>query len=107
MAWWIALQPAWRVADDGSFNYMAPSDEDWRALQKGGSAGLYIVVVALSWWVRALSLESLLTAESSSFRAWTAVHDVNWVIDRISKKLTPTGKKRAPEGSMLSGKAKR
>ena len=49
MAWWIALQPGWRLADDGSFKYEMPKDEDWCVLRKGGSAGLYVVVVALSW----------------------------------------------------------
>lgn len=27
MAWWIAIQPEWRVKDDGSFNYEVPKDE--------------------------------------------------------------------------------
>jgi hypothetical protein len=104
MAWWIALQPEWRLQDDGSFNYEAPEDEDWRALHKGGRAGLYTVVVALSWWVRAL------TPEIPSFRAWTAVHDVQWVIGQISTKLAttaPAGKKRQLEESAPSGKSKR
>ena len=39
MAWWIALQPGWRLADDGSFKYEAPKNEDWCVLHKGGSAG--------------------------------------------------------------------
>jgi hypothetical protein len=104
MAWWIALQPEWRLQDNGSFNYEAPKDEDWSALHKGGKAGLYTVVVALSWWVRAL------TAEIPSFRAWTAVRDVQWVINEISTKLTttpPAGKKRQLEESAPSGKSKR
>ena len=87
MAWWIALQPGWRLAGDGSFNYEAPKDEDWAGLHKGGKAGLYMVVVALSWWVRAV------TPEIPSYRAWTAVHDVQWVIDQISKKCVPAGRK--------------
>jgi len=101
MAWWIALQPGWRLADDGSFKYETPTGEDWRVLHKGGSAGLYIVVVALSWWIRAL------TPESPSFCAWTAVHDVQWVIDQISKTLLRIGKKRPLEDSTKSSKAKR
>lgn len=101
MAWWIALQPGWRLADDGSFKYEMPKDEDWRVLCKGGSAGLYVVVVALSWWIRAL------TPDSPSFCAWTAVHDVHWVIDQISKTLLPGGKKCPLEDSIESSKAKR
>src|SRR5271169_2080338 len=95
-------QPEWRLADDGSFNYETPKDEDWCILHKGGSAGLYIVVVALSWWIRALR------PDIPSFHAWTAVHDVQWVIDQIMKRLiTPAGKKYALEDSTQSSKAKR
>ena len=101
MVWWIALQLGWRLADDGSFNYEMPKDEDWRVLRKGGSAGLYIVVVALSWWIRALTPDNL------SFCAWTAVHDVHWVIDQILKTLLPAGKKHPLENSVESSKAKR
>ena len=101
MGWWIALQPGWRLGDDGSFNYEALTDEDWRVLHKGGSSGLYVIVVALSWWVRGL------TPDSPSFCAWTAVHDVQWVIDQITKKLTPAGKKRPHEDAAESTKAKR
>ncbi|KIJ96580.1 hypothetical protein K443DRAFT_61295, partial [Laccaria amethystina LaAM-08-1] len=77
MAWWIAIQPKWRLADDSSFVYSMPAGEDWRFLHKGGSAGLYIVVVALSWWIK------ILTPDDSYIRVWTAVRDVTWVIDQI------------------------
>ena len=101
MAWWIALQPAWRVADDGSFNYEVPKGEDWCTLHKGGKAGLYTVVVALSWWIRAL------TPEISAFCAWKAVKDVQWVINKIAMKCVSAGKKRQREDSTPSGKSKR
>lgn len=102
MTWWIAIQPKWRVTDDSTFNYVAPVDEDWRVLHKGGSAGLYTVVVALSWWVMSL------TPESPSFRVWTAVRDVQWVIDEIYKKIKPQGKKRSCEdGGQATPKGKR
>ena len=89
MAWWIALQPEWRIKDDRSFNYKAPKEEDWSVLQKGGTAGLYTVVVALLWWVRVLTPEI-----SASFHAWEAVRDVQWVIEQISVKFAPAIKKR-------------
>ncbi|KDR65964.1 hypothetical protein GALMADRAFT_81289, partial [Galerina marginata CBS 339.88] len=107
MAWWIALQPNWRLSDDGSFNYKAPDNEDWHVLHKGGKAGLYTVVMALSWWIRAL------TPDIPFFRAWTAVRDVQWVIDQVSTKVTPptkvtpAAKKRALEDSTQTGKAKK
>ena len=48
MAWWIELQPEWRVKDDGSFNYDMPEDEEWTVLRKTGKAGLVTVIAALS-----------------------------------------------------------
>jgi hypothetical protein len=102
MAWWIALQPEWRIKDDGSFNYEAPKEEDWSVLQKGGTAGLYTVVVALLWWVRVLTPEI-----SASFRAWEAVQDVQWVIEQISVKFAPAIKKRRGEDLGGSGNSKK
>lgn len=101
MAWWIAIQPEWRITDDGSFNYEAPKDEEWSVLRKGGTAGLYTVVVALSWWV------STLTPENTSIRAWGAVRDVQWVIEQISMKFAPASKKRRGEDLVSSGKSKK
>ena len=102
MAWWIALQLEWRIKDDGSFNYKAPKDEDLSVLHKGGTAGLYTVVVALSWWVRVLSLEI-----SASFCAWEAVRDVQWVIEQISMKFAPAIKKQRGEDLGASGNSKK
>lgn len=103
MAWWIAIQPKWRLTDDGSFVYSSPTGEDWRFLHKGGSAGLYTVVVALSWWLKALS------PADCAIRAWTAVHDVQWVIDQINGNFRTTlqGKKRGSQEPEQSGRAKR
>jgi hypothetical protein len=107
MAWWISLQPEWRVQDDGSFNYEVPKDEEWSILHKGGKAGLVTVVAALSWWVRAL------TPDIPSFRVWTAVRDVKWVIDQISMKFKTAakkrqhGNKRQVEDAAPSGRSKR
>jgi hypothetical protein len=107
MAWWIAIQPDWRVQDDGSFNYEVPEDEEWSLLCKTGKAGLVTVLVALSWWVRAL------TPNIPPFRVWTAVHDVKWVIDQISAKVkTPAkesqhGKKRQVDEIAPYRKSKR
>lgn len=80
MAWWIAIQPDWRLSDDATFIYDVPNDKDWRLLCKGGLAGLYTVVVALSWWVGALPAEPL------SLCTWLAVCNVQWVINHVYKK---------------------
>ena len=107
MAWWIELQPDWRVKDDGSFNYDMPEDEEWTVLRKTGKAGLVTVIAALSWWVTAL------TPETPSFRAWNAVRDVKWVINQINVKFEKqpkkrqSGKKRQVEEAAPSGRLKR
>ena len=97
MTWWFAIQPTWRLSDNASFVYEAPPDEDWRLLHKGGSAGLYTVVVALSWWIRALPLHL------PCLRAWSAVRDVQWVIDQIYDMVlhTTKGIKRGREDLAL------
>jgi hypothetical protein len=103
MAWWVAIQPKWRLADDSSFVYTLPTGEDWRLLHKGGSAGLYTVVVALSWWVKAIP------PGDPGIRAWTAVKDVQWVIKQILGMIgaTSLGKKRGSEEPEESERAKR
>ena len=107
MAWWIAIQPNWRLSNDATFIYDVPNDEDWCLLCKGGSAGLYTVVVALSWWVGALP------AEPPSLRAWSAVRDVQWVINQVYKKAlsaaqgTKQGRDDGTIGAMQPAKVKR
>ncbi|KDR76584.1 hypothetical protein GALMADRAFT_1328474, partial [Galerina marginata CBS 339.88] len=108
MAWWIAIQPRWRLADNAAFVYQTPTGEDWRLLHKGGSAGLYTVVVALSWWIRVLPSDG-----PPCLRAWSAVRDVQWVIEQIHKKVlrSTQGTKRGCDDNAAdakqSGKVKR
>jgi len=70
VAWWRSIQPSWCTLPDGGYAKATPDDENWASLGKGGSAGLYIVVMALSWWIRALDL----TGVNST--AWDVVDDV-------------------------------
>ena len=34
-----------------------PQDESWQTLKKGGTAGIYVIVIGLSWWVKAQHTE--------------------------------------------------
>ena len=61
-----------------------PENETWNLLKKGGSAGLYIVVMALSWWVATLK------AESDDSQAWDIVNDVTWVLSSAMPTSHPT-----------------
>ena len=52
MKWWTAIQPSWRQSMvDGILTKDIPDDdsEKWGGLMKGGTAGIYMVIVALSW----------------------------------------------------------
>ena len=94
MAWWKEMQPGWRYdATDGTLKRNAPADENSLILlKKGGTAGLYIVVVGLSWWVKAQT-----TGRSNGINAWSAVADLSWVFRQITEVNSPgnSSQKRA------------
>lgn len=91
MAWWKGMQPDWRDTDE-TLNRDAPPYEDWLVLNKGGSAGMYIVVMALSWWVKVQT-----TGSDHNINAWSAVADLLWVFRQMNKINSPgvSSKKRA------------
>jgi hypothetical protein len=104
MEWWRTLQPSWRLCDDGSLSHEPRVNEEWSVLGKGGSAGLYTVVVSLSWWiVAAPSGESELQPQ-----LWAAVRDVHWIIKQVIEMILKTRKgKKRPIGNdtaVISGK---
>jgi hypothetical protein len=86
---------------DGKLTKNTPEDEKWGGLMKGGTAGIYTVVVALSWWVKALGK----SAEGGDVS--TVVQDVTWVLNQVRGTLltergSPSqggspGLKRAPD----------
>jgi hypothetical protein len=81
MKWWTSLQPTWRKTVDGKLAKDMPDDEKWGGLMKGGTAGIYTVVIALSWWIKALG--SIAHGGDAS----VAVRDVTWVLDQVCKTL--------------------
>ena len=46
-------------------------------LRKGGTAGIYVVVMGLSWWIKA-------QRNQCDANAWAAVDDLSWVIQQMS-----------------------
>lgn len=86
------MQPAWRRLADGTLAKGTPDDKKWGSLMKGGTAGIYTVVVALSWWIKALDT----VADGGD--ASVAIRDVTWVLEQFSKTLvsgqTSSGLKR-------------
>ncbi|KLO15474.1 hypothetical protein SCHPADRAFT_790657, partial [Schizopora paradoxa] len=56
-AWWTALMPGWRLPSDGRTAQAAwplqrnvPETEDWKKVRKIGPNGIFLVLLALSWW---------------------------------------------------------
>ncbi|PPR07121.1 hypothetical protein CVT24_010597 [Panaeolus cyanescens] len=76
MGWWHNLQPPSRRDGDGVLNLrrVVPLDEWSKTLLKGGTAGIYTVIVALSWWVKTYPEDPNL---------WTCVDDVSWVLSQL------------------------
>jgi len=87
---------------DGTLATDIPADEKWEGLTKGGTAGIYTVIVALSWWIKALGT----TADKD---AWVAVRDVAWVMGRICAMLGSTNQSRGVkrQGDGLNGGKRR
>lgn len=92
-AWWTALQPDWQVLPDGKFNRKTPSEEQWTSLGKGGSSGLYVVVVALSWWIRAV-----VNSGQNDTDAKYLMEDICWLLRELSAKKT-SGKRPRSDGN--------
>ncbi|KAF6743251.1 hypothetical protein DFP72DRAFT_828393 [Ephemerocybe angulata] len=88
-AWWRVLQPSWRKVDPNDKIPMSrayPEDPDWSSLQKGGTAGLWTVVVSLAWWLQGL--------DESGDLFWLAVGDVSWVLRCLQGDGIAVGEKR-------------
>ena len=75
------MQPDWRKEGE-SLVCDVPRGETWQALRKGGTAGMYVIIVGLSWWVKAQ------LAERDPI-AWTVVDDLLWVIQEMKKGMAP------------------
>lgn len=93
MEWWKGLQPTWRTQDNGILSRNTPTEEKWMSLQKGGSAGIYTVVIGLSWWIKAQDMKC-------DADTWIMVDDLKWVIQQMYETHSsyPTGAKRAFKG---------
>ena len=102
VAWWKSMQPSWRVLSDGAYSKAIPADETWSNLRKGGSAGLYIIVMALSWWVRAVG------QGNEGLAAFAMVDDICWVLQQLCENGNiPQRAKRAHSELEDSGRDKR
>ena len=74
--WWASLQPQWRNDQDGRPTQRSvPDNADWAALCRGGQNGVFLVLVALSWWVGG--------CEKIEGEVHTIMEDVCWALQRM------------------------
>lgn len=59
-----------------------PCDETWQTLRKGGTSGIYVIVMGLSWWVTAQRARR-------DTNAWTLVDDILWVLREMKRDMAP------------------
>ncbi|TRM61973.1 hypothetical protein BD626DRAFT_404777 [Schizophyllum amplum] len=84
IAWWCALQPAWRKIDyDGLPKAARAGGGEWgQPLETHGQNGMLSVVACLAWWAVALG------ASRESDMQWRRmVDDVTWVCEAMAKEL--------------------
>lgn len=72
MSWWTELQPRSRK----DLKRSVAASENWDALQKGTVNGFFVVLLALSWWVKAENREDKKMLEF-------AMKDVFWVLETM------------------------
>lgn len=87
------IQPDWRKDEVATLIFFRdiPQGENWQGMRKGGTASIYVVVMALSWWIKAQQAEP-------DAEAWSTINNVLWVIQQLNQKAvspTPVPKKRA------------
>lgn len=89
------MQPAWRDGD--SLGMAIPTNADWGSVLRGGPNGLFLVILALSWWVEGMQ------PDQQDLELFKAVNDVEWVLSELVATLSlasgETGKKRPLEES--------
>ncbi|KAF8202531.1 hypothetical protein BJ912DRAFT_920884 [Pholiota molesta] len=79
--WWVAMQPQWRIQGDGcSLSKDLHAEETWQMLRKGGTAGIYIIVIGLSWWLRQAA-----DNDNSLSDAWIVINDLSWVLQQMNE----------------------
>jgi len=81
-SWWSHCQPPGHVAASWPFSRKPLLRDQWGKLVNGGKYGLFLFVMALSWWAKSLG------PAASSPDLTGAVADVEWVLDQLTGMLT-------------------
>jgi hypothetical protein len=76
----MMMQPSWRI-EGGQLVRDVPQGETWQTLKKGGTAGIYVVIMGLSWLIGAEKSEHA----KHETDTWSIVEDISWVIQQMKK----------------------
>ena len=77
-AWWTKCQPSGRTEGSWPFPHESRPEIKWGKLLNGGKHGVFLFVMALSWWAASQD-----PAMSSSELA-EATSDLNWVVCQLT-----------------------
>ena len=83
MLWWVKMQPTWRGGK--SLIKTSPPDQDWEPLIHGGPNGIFVVVLALCWWIQ------LIDAHNYPSELSVVVNDAKWVLSELIGVLSAEG----------------
>ena len=76
-AWWIDCQPPARAEEPWPFTHESHLEVKWGKLLNGGKHGIFLFVMALSWWATSLD------PTTSSLELAQATSDLDWVIHQL------------------------
>jgi hypothetical protein len=104
--WWQGLQPKWRRLDDGTLSQEVPDiNETWICLRRGGPNGIFVIVLAFSWWVKATD------GIDDDKELHDALEDIIWVINHMAEAPALSGqlagRKHAQEDELRASVKKR
>jgi len=74
--WWVSMQPPWRGP---SLSRSAPADATWADIKVPGPSGLFITLMALSWWY------PLISDDRDTFDE--LAKDITWVLSQPDTEL--------------------
>lgn len=83
-AWWVALQPSWRVNAEDATTWPLPriappsSSDTWTSLNHAGPNGLFYVLLTLVWW----SQDDSLSSDADDLAL--SIADVRWVMEQLA-----------------------
>ena len=95
------MQPAERLTAAGTLTRNMSGNLDWSGVSRGGPNGLFMVMVALYWWLHRVD-------GSEQLEKFDALaDDVNWVFLTILKSVANSAKRPAPEPDVEEHSQKR